>query len=93
MAPDGRSHAGARGAGPVGGPLPVPGASAGGPGIGPRGENLLFLVSQPRAGSTLLQRMLATHPDKSAVRRRGMAGAGARALRQAVGAAGREPAG
>jgi hypothetical protein len=30
---------------------------------------------------------------KSAVRRRGMAGAGARALRQVVGAAGREPAG
>jgi hypothetical protein len=27
------------------------------------GNNLLFLISQPRAGSTLLQRMLATHPD------------------------------
>ena len=29
--------------------------------IGPLGENLVFLVSQPRAGSTLLQRMLAAH--------------------------------
>jgi len=26
------------------------------------GENLIFLLSQPRAGSTLLQRMLGTHP-------------------------------
>lgn len=30
--------------------------------IGLDGENLIFLVSQPRAGSTLLQRMLAGHP-------------------------------
>ena len=30
--------------------------------IGPLGENLVFLVSQPRAGSTLTQRMLASHP-------------------------------
>ena len=28
-----------------------------------RGENLIFLISQPRAGSTLLQRMLAGHPE------------------------------
>jgi hypothetical protein len=27
------------------------------------GENLIFLISQPRAGSTLLQRMLGMHPD------------------------------
>ncbi len=27
-----------------------------------RGENLIFLISQPRAGSTLLQRILAGHP-------------------------------
>ena len=27
------------------------------------GENLIFLVSQPRAGSTLLQRVLAGHPE------------------------------
>ena len=27
------------------------------------GENLIFLISQPRAGSTLLQRMLGSHPD------------------------------
>ncbi len=27
-----------------------------------QGENLIFLVSQPRAGSTLLQRMMGTHP-------------------------------
>ena len=27
------------------------------------GESLIFLISQPRAGSTLLQRMLATHSD------------------------------
>lgn len=26
-------------------------------------ENLIFLISQPRAGSTLLQRMLGSHPD------------------------------
>ena len=28
-----------------------------------RGENLIFILSQPRAGSTLLQRMLASHPE------------------------------
>lgn len=28
-----------------------------------RGENLIFLISQPRAGSTLLQRMLSLHSD------------------------------
>ena len=27
------------------------------------GENLIFLISQPRSGSTLLQRLLAGHPD------------------------------
>ncbi|HWO40245.1 MAG TPA: sulfotransferase [Candidatus Eisenbacteria bacterium] len=27
------------------------------------GENLIFLISQPRAGSTMLQRILATHPE------------------------------
>jgi len=27
------------------------------------GENLIFLISQPRAGSTLLQRILGSHPD------------------------------
>ena len=27
------------------------------------GENLIFLISQPRAGSTLLQRILAGHPE------------------------------
>ncbi|MDY6987432.1 MAG: sulfotransferase [Thermodesulfobacteriota bacterium] len=27
------------------------------------GKNLLFVISQPRAGSTLLQRMLGSHPD------------------------------
>jgi hypothetical protein len=27
------------------------------------GTNLIFLISQPRAGSTLLQRMLSSHPD------------------------------
>ena len=31
--------------------------------IGLEGENLIFLISQPRAGSTLLQRMLGSHPD------------------------------
>ena len=31
--------------------------------IGSRGENLVFLISQPRAGSTLLQRILGSHPD------------------------------
>ena len=28
-----------------------------------QGEDLLFLISQPRAGSTMLQRILAGHPD------------------------------
>ncbi|HUF73003.1 MAG TPA: sulfotransferase [Gammaproteobacteria bacterium] len=28
-----------------------------------RGENLIFVISQPRSGSTLLQRVLAGHPD------------------------------
>lgn len=27
------------------------------------GENLIFIISQPRAGSTLLQRVIANHPD------------------------------
>ena len=27
------------------------------------GEGLIFIISQPRAGSTLLQRMLSGHPD------------------------------
>jgi hypothetical protein len=27
------------------------------------GENLIFIISQPRAGSTLLQRILGNHPD------------------------------
>lgn len=27
------------------------------------GDNLIFIISQPRVGSTLLQRMLGTHPD------------------------------
>lgn len=31
--------------------------------MGKLGEHLIFIISQPRAGSTLLQRMLATHPD------------------------------
>lgn len=31
--------------------------------IGPKGANLIFLISQPRAGSTLLQRVLGSHPD------------------------------
>ena len=30
--------------------------------IGDKGENLIFLISQPRAGSTMLQRILASHP-------------------------------
>lgn len=30
--------------------------------IGQDGQNLIFVVSQPRAGSTLLQRMLGSHP-------------------------------
>ena len=28
-----------------------------------QGENLIFIISQPRSGSTLLQRLLAGHPD------------------------------
>ncbi|MBT8107821.1 MAG: sulfotransferase [Gammaproteobacteria bacterium] len=28
-----------------------------------RGENLIFIISQPKAGSTLLQRLVAGHPD------------------------------
>ena len=28
-----------------------------------RGENLVFIISQPKAGSTLLQRIVAGHPD------------------------------
>ena len=31
--------------------------------IGQMGENLIFIFSQPRSGSTLLQRILAGHPD------------------------------
>lgn len=31
--------------------------------IGPTGQGLIFLISQPRSGSTLLQRMLASHLD------------------------------
>ena len=31
--------------------------------FGSQGENLIFLISQPRAGSTLLQRILGGHPD------------------------------
>jgi len=31
--------------------------------IGLKGENLIFLISQPRAGSTLLQNILRNHPD------------------------------
>lgn len=31
--------------------------------IGPRGDHLIFLISQPRAGSTLLQRILGSHPE------------------------------
>jgi len=31
--------------------------------IGLKGENLIFIISQPRAGSTLLQRILGSHPD------------------------------
>ena len=31
--------------------------------IGLQGQNLIFLISQPRAGSTLLQRILGSHPD------------------------------
>ncbi len=32
-------------------------------GIGQKGKNLIFLISQPRAGSTMLQRILGNHPD------------------------------
>lgn len=31
--------------------------------IGSQGDNLIFLISQPRSGSTLVQRVLAVHPD------------------------------
>lgn len=31
--------------------------------LGLKGENLVFLISQPRAGSTLLQRVLGSHPS------------------------------
>ncbi len=31
--------------------------------FGSQGENLIFLISQPRAGSTLLQSILGRHPD------------------------------
>lgn len=31
--------------------------------IGLHGQNLIFLISQPRSGSTLLQRILGSHPD------------------------------
>ncbi len=31
--------------------------------IGQRGQNLIFLISQPRSGSTLFQRILGNHPD------------------------------
>jgi hypothetical protein len=31
--------------------------------IGSKGENLVFLISQPRAGSTLLQTILGNHPE------------------------------
>ena len=30
---------------------------------GKQGENLIFIISQPRAGSTLLQRILGGHPE------------------------------
>jgi hypothetical protein len=48
-----------------GGPLD-PGLArpeAGPASAGPRGERLIFLLSQPRAGSTVLQRVLGSHPD------------------------------
>lgn len=32
-------------------------------GIGSKGQGLIFLISQPRAGSTMLQRILGCHPD------------------------------
>ncbi len=31
--------------------------------ISEKGDNLIFIISQPRAGSTLLQRILGSHPD------------------------------
>lgn len=31
--------------------------------IGVEGQNLIFLISQPRAGSTMIQRILGSHPD------------------------------
>lgn len=31
--------------------------------MGSQGENLIFLISPPRAGSTLLQKILGSHPD------------------------------
>lgn len=31
--------------------------------IGLEGQNLIFLISQPRSGSTLTQRILGSHPD------------------------------
>jgi len=31
--------------------------------IGDKGENLIFIISQPRAGSTLLQQILGNHPE------------------------------
>ena len=30
---------------------------------GAKGENLVFLISQPRAGSTMVQKILAGHPE------------------------------
>jgi len=41
----------------------LPTAESPGLNIGYRGENLVFIISQPKAGSTLLQRLLAGHPD------------------------------
>jgi Sulfotransferase family len=35
--------------------------------IGLTGQNLIFLISQPRAGSTLSQRILGSHPDVQTV--------------------------
>jgi len=37
--------------------------SGGEPSIGLQGENLIFLISQPRSGSSLLQRILSGHPE------------------------------
>lgn len=33
--------------------------------VGSEGENLIYIISQPRAGSTLLQRVLSSHPEIS----------------------------